>query len=120
MEIVGVSSYCTVECRKAKPIKKPKAKKVPLEVRDEVRARDKGRCRYCGTTQGIQGHHILYRSQQGPDEAWNLISLCEPCHRFMHDNKRRWQKVLQMANWAYYTTGDLWTIPQAERALAQV
>lgn len=29
-------------------------------------------------------HHIIYRSNQGPDEAWNGTFLCFTCHRKVH------------------------------------
>ncbi len=53
-------------------------------IYDEVRARDHSRCRVCGTAQMVEVHHIQYRSQGGPDEAWNLISLCKLCHMRAH------------------------------------
>jgi hypothetical protein len=30
-------------------------------------------------------HHVLFRSRGGPDEAWNLVTLCEGCHRLLHE-----------------------------------
>jgi len=27
---------------------------------------------------------MIYRSQGGPDRSWNLISLCEWCHKSVH------------------------------------
>ncbi len=48
-------------------------------------------CQSCGQNDGVSPHHIIYRSQGGPDELWNLITLCDmrfdgstPCHRKAH------------------------------------
>ena len=48
-------------------------------------------CQSCGQHDGVSPHHIIYRSQGGPDEIWNLITLCDinfsgaiPCHRKAH------------------------------------
>lgn len=47
-----------------------------------VADRDKG-CQYCGDTP-LEIHHIIFRSQGGPDEAWNLIGLCKLHHQAAH------------------------------------
>jgi 5-methylcytosine-specific restriction endonuclease McrA len=52
-------------------------------TRLEVADRDKRRCRVCGR-RATDTHHILYRSQGGPDEPWNLICLCRACHELVH------------------------------------
>jgi 5-methylcytosine-specific restriction endonuclease McrA len=52
-------------------------------VRLEVADRDKRRCQVCGRP-ATDTHHILYRSQGGPDEPWNLICLCRDCHELVH------------------------------------
>lgn len=49
-----------------------------------VRERDHYGCRVCGSAQMLEVHHILFRSQGGPDEDWNLISLCKQCHMRAH------------------------------------
>jgi len=38
----------------------------------------------CRSIGPLHAHHIWWRSAGGPDEPWNLISLCEPCHRMVH------------------------------------
>ena len=50
-----------------------------VSIREEVDARDGGICRACGRGP-IQRHHIRFRSHGGPNEAWNLISLCVDHH----------------------------------------
>lgn len=58
---------------------------------DEYRAlcksilrRDGWKCRSCFMRNNLHVHHIIFRSQQGPDEEWNLITLCNSCHDGVH------------------------------------
>jgi 5-methylcytosine-specific restriction endonuclease McrA len=46
--------------------------------------RDQWKCRSCGSRNSLHIHHIVFRSQQGPDEAWNLITICNSCHDGVH------------------------------------
>lgn len=46
--------------------------------------RDGYKCRSCKSRNNLHVHHIVFRSQQGPDEAWNLIVLCNSCHDGVH------------------------------------
>lgn len=52
-------------------------------------------CVYCGTSQGLQMHHIIYRSHGGSDEDDNLICLCWRHHAAVHDNP---QFMIQILN----------------------
>lgn len=49
--------------------------------------RDGFKCRYCGSRNDLTAHHIIYRSQNGPDVLVNLLTLCFFCHRDIHDKK---------------------------------
>jgi hypothetical protein len=49
----------------------------------EVLGRDGFKCRHCGWRQ-VSVHHIIFRSDQGPDASWNLVCLCEVCHSAVH------------------------------------
>ncbi len=51
-------------------------------------------CALCGSTWNLHRHHIIYRSEGGPTDYWNIIILCEHCHMMVHSNKRYWQKKL--------------------------
>jgi len=56
-------------------------------LRIQVFERDGGRCRACEdllTWESAHLHHIVYRSQMGLDEAFNLILLCADCHQDEH------------------------------------
>lgn len=56
--------------------------------------RDGGCCRICGRAlkfncddprEDADAHHIIFRSAGGPNETWNLITVCAfPCHRQIH------------------------------------
>jgi phage terminase large subunit GpA-like protein len=52
----------------------------------KVFRRDKWRCRNprCGMRNGLHVHHILFRSENGPDESWNLVAICRECHDLIH------------------------------------
>lgn len=43
------------------------------------------KCRSCGNEYFGPPHHIIYKSQGGPDELWNLITLCSECHERAHN-----------------------------------
>jgi 5-methylcytosine-specific restriction endonuclease McrA len=49
-----------------------------------VLKRDDWKCRSCGYRQTLACHHIIYRSELGPDESWNLVTLCAACHAGEH------------------------------------
>lgn len=49
--------------------------------------RDRWKCRRCGYRQALHIHHIIYRSQMGVDESWNLITVCNECHDAIHSGK---------------------------------
>lgn len=40
-------------------------------------------CLYCGS-RDIQGHHGIYKSQQGDDTMKNMYPLCQQCHEYVH------------------------------------
>jgi hypothetical protein len=54
-----------------------------------VYKRDGWKCRSCKTRNNLHAHHIIYRSAQGDDADWNLITLCSDfdaggCHEAEH------------------------------------
>jgi len=52
-----------------------------------VLRRDGWRCQVCGSKQNLQVHHKQLRSQQGPDNDSNLITLCVDCHEGLHQSR---------------------------------
>ena len=61
----------------------------PEWLRRGVLGRDGNRCRSCQSEHGLMAHHIQFREHQGPTVAWNLITLCSPCHSLIHDGLLR-------------------------------
>ena len=55
------------------------------ELKQQVLARDKFRCRKCGSRSNLAAHHIIFRSDNGDDSSENLATLCTyPCHKAVH------------------------------------
>lgn len=56
--------------------------KPPARLEDSraiARAR-KPYCEICGSTWGLEVHHIFTRGTDGPDVHFNLVCLCWNCH----------------------------------------
>lgn len=86
---------------------------IPPEIRRQVLERDQHRCRWCGN-QNVELHHIVYRSQGGKHEVFNLIALCHHHHRQVHSNKRLYMPILQAAM-EFHEKGVPASIPQVQR-----
>ncbi len=54
------------------------------ELKKRVLERDAWKCQHCGRRDQLQIHHIIRRSQTGPDTEANLMVLCGTCHRALH------------------------------------
>lgn len=99
-----LDKYC-YSCYKKhhiKPKQKGQSGDPPKRVRMKkaARKRDFYKCQLIGLantgkhTSALHVHHIIYLSQNGVDELWNLITLCDHCHRVVHSNKTYWQPKL--------------------------
>jgi len=55
----------------------------------KVRERDGDRCRVCRSADGVEVHHIVYRSRGGDHSSGNLVCLCAGCHAGVHAAKLR-------------------------------
>jgi 5-methylcytosine-specific restriction endonuclease McrA len=55
------------------------------DLRKRIFERDGWKCQSCGSSINLQVHHVVHRSQLGPDALDNLISLCAGCHRLQHN-----------------------------------
>ena len=54
--------------------------------REAVLHRDNYTCQCCGKKHvRPEVHHIIFRSKGGTDDERNLITLCEKCHKMIHD-----------------------------------
>lgn len=49
-----------------------------------VRERDGNRCRVCHSSEGVQVHHVVYRSRGGGHATSKLACLCRICHEKVH------------------------------------
>ena len=50
--------------------------------------RDGYACQQCGKQHTrLEAHHIVFRQQGGKDSLTNLVTLCEPCHKKVHQGK---------------------------------
>jgi len=52
--------------------------------RQKVLWRDNYKCQYCGATENLQVHHIIYKSKGGSNSISNGITLCKTCHSNLH------------------------------------
>lgn len=53
--------------------------------KEMVLSRDNYTCKCCKSKKGtMEVHHIVYRSNGGSDDAENLVTLCEKCHKELH------------------------------------
>lgn len=66
------------------------------KARKEARERDKFTCQLCGITEEEYGHELSvhhiesyrhFKDKKEANKLDNLVSLCEPCHRFVHSKK---------------------------------
>ena len=60
---------------------------IPAHIRTALHLRDHG-CRFPGCDRPApwtDGHHIIHWSDGGPTELENLVSLCRPHHRTVHE-----------------------------------
>lgn len=128
----GIAGVCSSEClsglqdkARAKRVRRrehrdaaKKARGIPGSLRLKVKRRDGKACRFCGVMNGrLEAHHIKYRSEDGPDEEENLITLCDEHHQMMHSNKRKWQPILLWTMEMQYEKGTFLTVPEAERRM---
>lgn len=59
-------------------------------AKEYVLIRDRHKCQHCGGESGcktLHVHHIQYRSQGGTNRVKNLITLCEDCHKKLHNGE---------------------------------
>lgn len=58
--------------------------KLLQKVRAAVKVRDKGRCRVCSRREGVEVHHVKFRSLGGEHSTANCALLCPECHADIH------------------------------------
>lgn len=58
-----------------------------IKAQQEGKARDLDVCQICGSTENVEGHHIIDYQFSGAANADNIISLCHNCHMDVHKGK---------------------------------
>ena len=72
--------------------------------REAVLHRDNYTCQCCGKKHvRLEVHHIIFRSMGGTDDERNLITLCEKCHKAIHDGILILTVKLEKLNLKYAT-----------------
>mgnify|MGYP000944780001 CR=1 FL=1 len=72
--------------------------------REAVLVRDNYTCQCCGKKHAkLEVHHIIFRSMGGTDDERNLITLCEKCHKMVHDGLLILTKKPRKLNLKYAT-----------------
>lgn len=59
-------------------------------TKEMVLNRDNYTCQYCKGKRKdskLEVHHIIYRSNHGSDDENNLITLCQTCHKLLHNRE---------------------------------
>jgi len=94
---------------------------MPDGLRDSVVRLDGSRCRCCGSGRNgaLHVHHVMYRSQGGPHEQSNLITLCVDCHMVVHSDKRRYQPLCLGVIWLRSFGDKQVTVRSLERKLSE-
>jgi len=59
---------------------------IPSSVKKQVYERDNHRCQFTGITDNLSIHHILKKSDGGPNVADNLILVNRIVHNWLHNN----------------------------------
>ena len=82
------ASASTTGSTRAMPLSVGRATRtIPAHIRTALRLRDQG-CRFPGCDRPpawTEGHHIIHWPEGGPTELDNLVSLCRPHHRAVHE-----------------------------------
>lgn len=82
---IGYGIACAKPERARKTREDQRAKERAWQVlRKAVLARDGHRCRMCQRRDGIDVHHIRFRSAGGADVTGNCACLCRVCHEDIH------------------------------------
>jgi hypothetical protein len=57
---------------------------IPKGVEVKRLAMDRKRCARCESHLNLHLHHVIFRSKGGPNEVWNLLTVCERDHACIH------------------------------------
>ena len=72
--------------------------------KEAVLNRDNYTCQLCGKKHiRLEVHHIIFKSNGGTDDENNLITLCETCHKGIHDGTIKLDKKPKKMNLKHAT-----------------
>lgn len=79
--------------------------------RSQALSRADQKCGRCGSTEGLEVHHLTYE-RLGNEEPEDLLVVCRSCHE-KEDDKRRWQVeeqqyLARLDGWASKKYGEDW------------
>ena len=58
-----------------------------VKAQRKGRERDRNRCQICGSTDHVEGHHILDHQFGGAADVDNIITLCHKHHQEVHSGR---------------------------------
>lgn len=83
--------YCSRECgakmkseRISEAMQRRYADASGAAAKLRAKERDQHKCVVCGFDAVVHGHHLIPKSQGGPDELSNLVTLCPNHHAMAH------------------------------------
>ena len=77
--------------------------------REKVLKRDNYTCQICGSRENLEAHHIIPKSKGGTNLVKNGITLCEDCHKAVHEGKIRiTANILSLKAPSVVQQGKLW------------
>lgn len=76
-----------------------KGVKIKQKTRKKINRSGKHPCQICNTASILVGHHINGRNVQDCNKSWNIVNVCDNCHRLIHEN------VIVVEKWCYTTIG---------------
>jgi hypothetical protein len=68
----------------ALPVGEVNDQQIPKGIELKRLALDRHCCARCGTHLNLHLHHVIFRSKRGPNEVWNLLTVCERDHACIH------------------------------------
>ena len=101
----NTAKYCSMKCYRKALIGKgapnwrggksfePYSPEFNNLLKERIRERDDYQCQSCGALENRRAfpiHHIDYNKSNNED--WNLITLCDYCHKRTNHNRKCWQE----------------------------
>ncbi len=57
------------------------------KAQKDGKVRDLYTCQICGSTDNVEGHHIIDYQFGGAADVDNIVTLCRECHKQVHRGK---------------------------------